>query len=177
MTDGHSDDNHDTEHEDDGQWSDWEHNPDPPESPGVFEPTPTVVPDPEPVTPVKPSSPLKSLKLNNISKPKWNPNAPLGSEFEIPPLASTKKAPVQDDRTANEDVDDFFKDMTPKVQTVELMTQLETMFNLKSDAPPERTKRAVTSSSFANKFGVVSPAHEVDDNAESTGDGDNNWDE
>lgn len=53
-------------------------------------------------------------------KAKWSPEAPLGSELEISPV-------VQDD------VEDIFKDIAPKVQTVELMQQLETMFSVLQD--------------------------------------------
>jgi hypothetical protein len=60
------------------------------------------------------------------SKPTWNPNAPLGAEFEIPSVtAANKTKPLVNDET-----DDFFKDMMPKVETVELMRQLETMFDV-----------------------------------------------
>ena len=69
--------------------------------------------------------------------------------------------------------------MMPKVKTVELMTQLETMFNISTDQPNEQNKSvasttASSSSTFANKFGIISQVQ--DDNQEGE-DGNNNWDE
>jgi len=64
--------------------------------------------------------------------------------------------------------------MTPKVETVELMRQLETMFNINTNQPEERIKSTITTSSLSNKFGIRSQDHE--DNQE-TENGNNNWDE
>ncbi|CAF1637385.1 unnamed protein product, partial [Adineta ricciae] len=166
--------NHESEIErndddDDGQWSDWEHNPDPPELPDVFLPE-------EPkqsVTTILPSS-SKSLKLNNISKPKWNPNAPLGSEYEIPPVVRSTNKSRNDEALDNQESEDFFKDMIPKFQTVQLMTQLETMFNLNPEKYKEEKKSTDATLSFSNKFGIMQHDHEDNQEIES---GNNNWDE
>jgi hypothetical protein len=69
--------------------------------------------------------------------------------------------------------------MTPKVETVELMRQLETMFNVNTDHSNEQIRSTITtttttSSSLSNKFGIMSQDH--DDNQE-TENGNNNWDE
>lgn len=134
--------------DDDGQWSDWEHSVDS-SPPPVFE---------ENLSP----PPIKPLQLVTINaKSKWDPNAPLGSEYEIPPLSLSKSKKVV--ASASEDnVDDFFKDMTPKVQTVELMRQLETMFHV--DVVPART---------SNKFGIA-PEDQSD---QHEGQSENNWDD
>ena len=66
--------------------------------------------------------------------------------------------------------------MTPKVETVELMQQLETMFKINTNHSTEQIKSTMTtsSSSSSNKFGITSQDHE--DNQE-TDNGNNNWDE
>ena len=120
------------EDEDDGQWSDWEH--------------PIEVP---------PSPSIKPLQLVTNIKSKWNPNAPLGSEYEIPPLAPPT--------TTTSNVDDFFKDMTPQVQTVQLMQQLETMFQVDTGAVSTPT----------SKFGIL-PSDPSD---EQEGQSASNWDD
>jgi len=160
---------------DDGQWSDWEHNPDPPEpsinySEALPSSPPTLIE--EPITSKPTTTSLKSLKLNNISKPKWNPNAPLGSEYEIPPVILKKTKSTKVETSTNQDQDDFFKDMTPKVETVELMRQLETMFNVNTDN--NLNQQIKSSASVSNKFGIMSQDH--DDNKEIES-GNNNWDE
>ncbi|CAF1637363.1 unnamed protein product [Adineta ricciae] len=160
------------EHNDDddtGQWSDWEHNPDPPELPDVFLPEEPK----QPVTSILPSS-SKSLKLNNISKPKWNPNAPLGSEYEIPPVVRSTNKSRTDEASENQESEDFFKDMMPKFQTVQLMTQLETMFNLNPEKSKEEKKSTDATLSFSDKFGIMQHDHEDNQEIES---GNNNWDE
>jgi hypothetical protein len=123
---------------------------------------------------------LKSLTLNNISKSKWDPNAPLGSEYEIPPVVLIKKKSTNVETSINQDTEDFFKDMTPKVETVELMRQLETMFNVNADQPNEQIKSTIrttatsSSSTFPNKFGIMSQDHGENQEIQS---GNNNWDE
>ena len=179
LSETHMDDEIDN---DDGQWSDWEHESDPPDS--SIDVTQTLsLPPPtqeEPLTPKPISPPVKSLKLNNISKPKWNPNAPLGSEYEIPPVVVIKRQSTTEETLTNQDTDDFFRDMAPKVETVELMRQLETMFNVGTDQPNEQTQPTISrtttaaSSKFSNKFGIMSEGH--DGNQESAS-GNNNWDE
>ncbi len=149
----------------------------------------TLPPPPPPTTTLQESvvskstsSPIQSQKLNNISRSKWNPNAPLGSEYEIPPVVLTKQKSTTVETLANQDTDDFFKDMTPKVETVELMRQLETMFNVQTDQPNEQikstinrtTKTTTASSTFSNKFGIMSQGHDDNQEIES---GNNNWDE
>jgi len=147
---------------DNEQWSDWEHQ----SEVDVFA---NDVPTVELSQPV--SLPTKSMKLNTNSKPKWNPNAPLGSEFEIPPVVLTKNKPTQGGALKTEDPDDFFKDMAPKVETVELMKQLETMFSVNTT---QSNIEPTTATQFSNKFGVLS--QNEDDNQELES-GNNNWDE
>ncbi len=191
LSDNHIEDEIDN---DDGQWSDWEPEPDPPEpsidisqtlpppSPPPPPPPPTTTTVQEPVVSKSSSSPIKSLKLNTISKSKWNPNAPLGSEYEIPPVVLTKQKSTTTETLENPETEDFFKDMAPKVETVELMRQLETMFNVKTDEPNEQIKSTITkttktttaSSTFSNKFGIMSQGHDDSQEIES---GNNNWDE
>ena len=77
--------------------------------------------------------PIEVLPRISNSRAKWDPNAPLGSEYEIPPLAPSKKKETTTTTTSN-NVDDFFADMTPQVQTVQLMQQLETMFHVDTAA-------------------------------------------
>ncbi|CAF1183150.1 unnamed protein product [Adineta steineri] len=181
ISDHHTDDEIDN---DDGQWSDWEHNPDPvesfndyPQASSTFPSSSEVSTKPETIT-----SPLKSLTLNHSLKSNWNPNAPLGSEYEIPPVVLTKKKETQDEDLVKNDTEDFFKDMAPKVETVELMRQLETMFNVDANHPTVQTKSAIkpktttttTASSVSNKFGIMSHDHE--DNQETENEN-NNWDE
>ncbi len=173
-------DNHHIEDEidnDDGQWSDWEHEPD------ALEPsidilqtlTSPPVPSQEAIIPKSTGLPIKSLKLNTISKSKWNPNAPLGSEYEMPPVVLTKPTSTAGPST-NSESEDFFKDMAPKVETVELMRQLESMFHVTTDQPNEQNKSTInrTTTTFSNKFGMMSQGQ--DDNQESES-GNNNWDE
>jgi hypothetical protein len=62
--------------------------------------------------------------------------------------------------------------MTPKVETVELMRQLETMFNVNTD--DNSNQQIKSSTSVSNKFGIMSQDH--DDNKEIES-GNNNWDE
>jgi len=62
--------------------------------------------------------------------------------------------------------------MTPKVETVELMRQLETMFNVNTDN--NLNQQIKSSASVSNKFGIMSQDH--DDNKEIES-GNNNWDE
>jgi len=50
------------------------------------------------------------------------------SEYEIASVILKKSKSTKVETLTNQDTDDFFKDMTPKVETVELMRQLETMF-------------------------------------------------
>lgn len=170
---------------DDGQWSDWEHDPDLPEASIDLLPTLPSFPPPtveEPVISKSVSSPIKSLKLNNIPSSRWNPNAPLGSEYEIPPVVLKKQNSRTAGTLANQDGEDFFKDMTPKVETVELMRQLETMFSVNAEEPNEQikstttrtTKAAASSATFSNKFGISSQGY--DDNQEIDTEN-NNWDE
>jgi hypothetical protein len=67
--------------------------------------------------------------------------------------------------------------MAPKVETVELMQQLETMFNINTNHSNEEIKSTITttsSSSFSNKFGIMSQDHDDNQQIES---GNNNWDE
>ena len=68
--------------------------------------------------------------------------------------------------------------MAPKVETVELMQQLETMFSVDADQSKvtrtAKTKVSASTSTFSNKFGMASPDH--DDNQELDT-GNNNWDE
>lgn len=166
---------------DDGQWSDWEHDPARPEpSTEISQPLslspPTTVE--ESVLPKPVNSTNKSLKLNNISKAKWNPNAPLGSEYEIPPVVLKKQKSGSVEISNNQEIDDFFKDMAPKVETVELMQQLETMFSADAD-PSKATRTAKTkvpapASTFSNKFGMVSPER---DDIQELDSGNNHWDE
>ena len=157
---------------DDGQWSDWEQETGPSELPADASPSrpiPVFLPSVESLTFAQPAaqasatvSAPKSLKLSLNSKPKWNPNAPLGSEYEIPPVVLTKQKPSQVTSTVGEDTDDFFKDMTPKVETVELMRQLETMFDVSTVQQKEQDKQtratvpATTASVSTNKFGIIS---------------------
>lgn len=177
LSDNHIEDEIDN---DDGQWSDWEHNPEPTDTfdnyPETFPSSPPPPPIEEPIISKPVSSPIKSLKLNNISKPKWDPNAPLGSEYEINPVVLARKKSTQVETLTNQDTDDFFKDMTPKVQTVQLMQQLETMFNVTTDQSNQQSKLTTTTvtSSFFNKFGIMSQDH--DDNQEIENEN-NNWDE
>jgi hypothetical protein len=143
--------------EDDGQWSDWEHPVDT-SPPAVFEEKPSSPPPPPPS--------IKPLQLvTSNTKSKWDPNAPLGSEYEIPPLAASKSKKVAGGGAtpSDDNVDDFFKDMTPKVQTVELMRQLETMFQV--DVVPTRA---------TNKFGIAAL---VDPSDQLEGQSENNWDD
>ena len=67
--------------------------------------------------------------------------------------------------------------MTPKVETVELMRQLETMFNIDTDHPKEQEKKSKstvpTSPSFSSKFGIMS--QDTADHLET--ESGNNWDE
>ena len=182
---------HDLEDEidnDDDQWSDWEHDAIPPESSTeVFQPTPSAPPSTieEQIISKPVNSSNKTLKLSNMSKSKWNPDAPLGSEYEIPPVVLKKQKSVTTSTSNNQEMDDFFKDMAPKVQTVELMHQLETMFHVNADQPNEQSEPRTTrttkttvltspSTTFSNKFGVMSPDH--DDNQELNVEN-NNWDE
>lgn len=88
-------------------------------------------------------------------KAKWNPEAPLGSEFEIPPVVLAKK----ETNVEQDEVEDFFKDMAPKVQTVELMRQLETMFTSEATLP--------------EKFGVLQD-DQIDNQQNESG---NAWDD
>jgi hypothetical protein len=175
LSDHHSADEIDN---DDGQWSDWEHNADPFESSVDYShELPTSPPPPPPEEKLKPtisSLPLKSPKLNNVSKSKWDPNAPLGSEYEIPPVVITKKKATKVETPVTQDSDDFFKDMTPKVETIELMRQLETMFNVNNDQPQEQIKSTIATPSVSNKFGIMSHDH---DDKQETESGNNNWDE
>ncbi len=162
---------------DDGQWSDWEHNSDPFESDAQSLPSPA--PPPPPPEQTINTLPMKSLKLNNSSKPKWDPNAPLGSEYEIPPVVLTKKKATKVETTVTQDTEDFFKDMTPKVETVELMQQLETMFSVNTNHPKQQIKSTITttttqSSSLSSKFGIMS---QDQDDKQETESGNNNWDE
>ncbi|CAF2170506.1 unnamed protein product [Rotaria magnacalcarata] len=165
---------------DDGQWSDWEHNSDPAELSTNYThelPEASTLSSPvfeQLVQPKTNTSPLKSLKLISPSQPKWNPNAPLGSEYEIPPVVLTKSKSTKVDTSEIQDSDDFFKDMTPKVETVELMQQLETMFNVNLNHPKEQIKTKTTSPSFSSKFGIMSQDQSGNQETES---GNNNWDE
>ena len=88
-------------------------------------------------------------------KAKWDPEAPLGSEFEIAPVVLAKKQT----NVVQDDVEDFFKDMAPKVQTVELMRQLETMFTSETPLP--------------EKFGVLQD-DQIDNQENESG---NAWDD
>ena len=68
---------------DDDQWAGWD------EDPILSEPSPEISSAStmkERITSKVVRSSNKSLKLNNISKSKWYPNAPFGSEYEIPPV-------------------------------------------------------------------------------------------
>ena len=185
LSDNHIEDEIDN---DDGQWSDWEPEPDalessidtlPPLPSSPAPPPPPTVPSQEPVVPKSTSLPSKSLKLNTTSKSKWNPNAPLGSEYEIPPVVITKSKPTAGPST-NPETEDFFKDMAPKVETVELMRQLESMFYVTTDEPNEQNKSTINrttttaAATFSNKFGMMS--QDQDDNQEFES-GNNNWDE
>jgi len=91
-------------------------------------------------------------------------------------VLTKKKSTLKEETLVNQDTEDFFKDMTPKVETVELMRQLETMFNVNANQPAEQIKSTITTSSLSlsNKFGITSQDHE--DNQE-TENGNNNWDE
>jgi hypothetical protein len=157
---------------DDGQWSDWEHPVHSTESSvDCFDPLPYSPPPlDEPVQQKISSLPLKSLKLNNTSSKKWDSNAPLGSEYEIPPIVLTKKTTAKAETSLGEESEDFFKDMTPKVETVELMRQLETMFNIDTNNSKQQIK---STSSVSNKFGIM-PQDIVDNQETESG---NNWDE
>ena len=185
---------HDLEDEvdnnDGDQWSDWEHDSVPPEfsieiSQPISSPPLSTVQEQVISKPV--SSSNKSLKSNNMSKSKWNLNTPLDSEYVIPPVISNKEKSITTETSNNQDTDDFFKDMAPKVQTVELMQQLETRFHVNADQPSEQTKPATTkttkaavptssssTTTFSNKFGVMSPDHEDNQELDT---GNNNWDE
>ena len=165
---------------DDDQWSDWEHKPDLSESSITcsLERSEKLnlssAIDERPTQMNINAATSKSLKLNNVTKLKWDPNAPLGSEYEISSVALTKKKSTKVETSANEDIEDFFKDMTPKVQTVELMKQLETMFNVNTENPIEQSNSSISTTSFSSKFGIVS--QDQDDN-QGMDDGTNNWDE
>ncbi|CAF0858547.1 unnamed protein product [Rotaria sordida] len=150
---------------DDGQWSDWEHKSDPPESFVL----------PEKLTLSSSISeqslkPTKSLKLMSPTKSKWDPNAPLGSEYELPSVVLTNKKSTKIETLEKQDTEDFFKDMTPKVETVELMRQLETMFNVNTDQSNEQ----IETTSFSSKFGIIVQDQGENQEIES---GNNNWDE
>lgn len=96
--------------------------------------------------------PTKTFEI----KSNRNLDASLGSEFEIPTIVS-KNNVVQDE------IDDFFKDMAPKVETVELMKQLETMFD----------SSTTNSTGFSSKFGVV----QQDQNDNQENESGNAWDD
>ena len=168
---GRSDHDLGDEIDNDDQWSDWEHDPVLPESSNeisqsILSSPPSTIQEQVLSKPVSSSS-NKSLKLNNMAKSNWNSNAPLGSEYEIPPVMLNKKKSITTETSNNQDTDDFFKDMTPKVQTVELMQQLETMFYVNADQPSEQIKPTTTRTTkatvptlssvttFSNKFGVM----------------------
>ncbi|CAF2322029.1 unnamed protein product [Rotaria sp. Silwood2] len=165
---------------DDGQWSDWEHNQDPPElsindSQTLHETVISSSPISEQSIQLKTTnSSLKPLKLMDSSKSKWNPNAPLGSEYEMPSVLLTKNKLTKPETPEKQDTEDFFKDMTPKVETVELMRQLETMFNINTDHSNEQIKSKITTTSFSNKFGIMSQDQGENQEIESEN---NNWDE
>ncbi|CAF0760074.1 unnamed protein product [Rotaria sp. Silwood1] len=165
---------------DDGQWSDWEHNPDPTESSindSQTLPETLILSSPiseQSIQPKSNTSALKPLKLMSSSKSKWDPNAPLGSEYEMPSVVLTKKKLIQSETPEKQDTEDFFKDMTPKVETVELMQQLETMFKVNKDHPNEQIKSTITTTSFSSKFGIMSQDQGENQEIES---GNNNWDE
>ena len=121
---------------------------------------------------------LNTLKNTSVVKPKWDPNAPLGSEYEIPPVSLKKTNLSTTDTKTVVDEDDFFKDMAPKVQTVELMQQLETMFSTNTNqleqGHKDSNKKTINNpSSVPNKFGISNV--DAEDNQEK--DTENNWDD
>ena len=150
------------EDNDDGQWSDWE-------QPPIRSPSPPIITIEIPL-----EEPRERLTSKPLPKSRWNPNAPLGSEYEIPPVVLSKKKINPISTVVNEDTDDFFKDMTPKVETVELMRQLETMFSVDGN-PSEQNDIPTKSSStsFSKKFGVL----QSDQNDHQETESGNNWDD
>lgn len=129
---------------------------------------------PEPLIEPKTANALsKPLKLTNTSKSKWDPNAPLGSEYEMPPVILANKKQIKAEKSENQETDDFFKDMAPKVETIELMQQLETMFNVNKDQPNEQIKSKPTAL-FSSRFGIISQDQGENQDIDNEA---NNWEE
>jgi len=101
----------------------------------------------------------------------WDPNAPLGSEYEI---QSIKKKANKNNIVSNlNEDDDLFKDMTPNVQTKELLTQLETMFNI-NVIPPTNPINEYYSKKFTIDEKVINSTDSVIGDQQYQ---ENNWDE
>ena len=79
----------------------------------------------------------------------------IGSEYEIPPVVLNKQKLIAAEISNNQNTNDFFKDMASKVQTVEVMQQLPTMFNVNADQLNEQTKSTTTRTTRATVLKII----------------------
>lgn len=176
----HHEEKFDEEIDDDGQWSDWDEPIDSRKTNDeiVDDSTNFSSFDKNP-SETKFESSFKLNRTNAPVKSQWDPNAPLGSEFEIRPVDVKNKISSKNSTTEQlVDEDDFFKDMAPKVRTVQLMDQIELLF--KGQTVEQSEEKIVSESttepketSSSNKFGIVQLENESQIDVEST----NNWDD
>lgn len=170
----------DEEIDDDGQWSDWDEPIDSRKTNDeIVDDSTTFSSFDKNPSETKFESSFKLNRTNAPVKSQWDPNAPLGSEFEIRPVDVKNKISSKNSTTEQlVDEDDFFKDMAPKVRTVQLMDQIELLF--KGQTVEQSEEKIVSESttepketSSSNKFGIVQLENESQIDVEST----NNWDD